>query len=49
MFEDWLASKEDNLTNAMERAMTHKHRNILFKRILIEEKDTIREYFETLS
>lgn len=33
----------------MDRAITHKHRNILFKRIIIEENDTIREYFETLS
>ena len=48
LVDAWLGLSRD-ATGVQQRVYSNNHRNILFKRVLFEEKETIDDYFSTLS
>lgn len=48
MIEEWLSLHTESST-IIEKLYSNNHRNILFKRVLFEERETIDDYFKTLS
>lgn len=48
ILEEW-ASLHSESSTIIEKLYSNNHRNILFKRVLFEEKEAIDDYFKTLS
>jgi hypothetical protein len=48
MIEEWLSLHTESST-IIEKLYSNNHRNLLFKRVLFEERETIDDYFKTLS
>jgi hypothetical protein len=48
MIEEWLSLHSESST-IIEKLYSNNHRNLLFKRVLFEERENIDDYFKTLS
>ena len=46
--EEWITYNSESST-IIEKIYSNNHRNILFKRVMFEDKETINDYFSTLS